>query len=476
MRKNWLVILFIAVFFFASAYKIVRFPTPFYDWDESIYVRSGLEMVNAKSLVPLWQGRIWLDKPPLIILVYGLITKWSTTTFPPEVSTRLFTLAIAAVVMGLMYVLYQRVLKNQILSTLVVAITAFTPIFLQRAVTVNLDIFLLLGWLGYIVFFENFWLSFIFIFIAVMSKSLLGFYPLGIIGAYYLYEFFSKKIGQKKLKEIFTKLVLQGLLLSIWYVVMLFFFKGRFWEQHIIESHFRRVTSSLEFHFGDRIYYITLAAAQMGYFFWLAIVGGLAFLIQFFRKKTKDATLLVAFYLLPWFIFLNIVKTKIFWYFYPAAAEFAFLSIAWVSLVKKKSLVIIFGVLIVAGLFYQDFVVTNVWNANYSKPESYYYLSLYARSECPEIELLMDKDSRQSFATLDKLGLSITTTKWWGSHPSMIYYFGKKINFYYHVADFTPVLNTGKCFVIDKNDLGLMSNNHLHLLKNFGDFYLYNRK
>ena len=77
-------------------------------------------------------------------------------------------------------------------------------------------------------------------------------------------------------------------------------------------------------------------------------------------------------------------------------------------------------------LIYQSFIKQNVLAINYSKPESYHYLSLYAKSRCQSLDLLINKTSRESFATLDKLGLLITTTKWWGEHPSMVYYFEKK--------------------------------------------------
>ncbi len=470
MKKHWPVIIFLSIFFVLIASKLISHPTPFYDWDESIYVQAGKEMINQKSfLTPIWQETNWLDKPPLIPLIYGLIVKLTYFSIP-EITTRFFSLFISIIVLAFVYVFYNRVFKNRWLATLTVAITAFTPLFMQKTQTVNLDIFVLLGWLGYILFFDNFLTSFFFLFVAVMGKSLVGFYPVVLVFIYSLYKYFKKEIKKKKLEKIIKKILLQIFILSLWYVMMLIVFGKAFFWQHIIESHFRRVTSSIEFHFGQRTFYITLALEQMSYFFYLAVIGGIITLINFFKNKISSKTVFFSFYLLSWFIFLNLTKTKIFWYLYPAIPQFAFLSVAWIKYINNKSLKIIFGLLLLATLFYQS-IKQNVLATVYSKPESYYYLSLYAKNNCQSLDLLINKTSRESFATLDKLGLLITTTKWWGDHPSMVYYFGKKINFYYDTENFNKNFQNKGCFIIDKGDMDYL-NKTIGKIKQFGDYYL----
>ncbi len=470
MKKHWSVIIFLSIFFVLIASKLIFHPTPFFDWDESLYVQTGKEMTEQKKfLMPIWQGTYWLDKPPLIPLIYGFIVKL-TFFSTPEVTTRFFSLFVSIIILSFVYVFYNRVFKNRWLATLTVAITAFTPLFLQRAQTVNLDIFILLGWLGYILFFDNFFVSFFFLFIAVTGKSLIGFYPVALVFIYYLYKYFKKEIKRKELEKIIKKIFLQSFILSLWFVVMLIIFGKAFFWQHIVESHFRRVTSSIEFHFGQRTFYITLALEQMGYFFYFALVGGIITLINFLKKKILSKEVFFSFYLLPWFIFLNLTKTKIFWYFYPAIPQFAFLAVASIKQINKKSLKIFFGLLLLVTLFYQS-IKQNVLATVYSKPEPYYYLSLYAKNHCQSLDLLINKTSRESFATLDKLGLLITTTKWWGDHPSMVYYFGKKINFYYDTENFDKSFQNNGCFVIDKGDMDYL-NKSVGNIKQFGDYYL----
>ena len=252
---------------------------------------------------------------------------------------------------------------------------------------------------------------------------------------------------------------------------MMLIFGKQFWVQHIIESHFRRVTSSIEFHFGERIFYITEAIGQMGYFFYLAIVGGIITLVNFFRKKLSFKDLFVSFYLLPWFIFLNLTKTKIFWYFYPAIPQFAYLAVGSLKQINKRPLTLLLSVGLVGILFYQSFIKTNVLAVSYSKPEPYYRLAIDAKRDCRSLNVLINKTTRGSFATLEGLGLLITTTKWWGDHPSMVYYFGKRVDFYYDTNNFNAIFGNPGCFVVDKDDINYL-NWFKGAIKKYGDYYL----
>ena len=72
LTRHWPVILYLSIFFVVIGVQIIFRPTPFYDWDESIYAQVGREMIRARSLIPLWQGQFWLDKPPLAPLFYRL--------------------------------------------------------------------------------------------------------------------------------------------------------------------------------------------------------------------------------------------------------------------------------------------------------------------------------------------------------------------------------------------------------------------
>jgi len=477
IKKNYPFIIFSVVYFIALAYKIIFKPTPFFDWDESLYVQTGKEMLIHKYfLAPVWQGVPWLDKPPMVPLIYGLVMK-IFFFMPAEISTRLFTLFIALIVLFLLYKIYFKVLKESWLATVAVTATAFIPIFFQRVQVVNLDLYLLLGWLGTIAYFDNFALSTLFLFIAVMSKSLIGFYPIAMIFVYNFYLLIIKKIDRKKFFQLMKKISIQTFICSLWFILMLFIYKQQFFKQHIIESHFRRVTSSIEFHFGQRTYYLDLALQQTGLLSIVAALGLLLIVVQFFRKKIKTEDLFYSLYLLPWFIFLNLTKTKIFWYFFACAPQIAFLSVYPISVIRKRKVIYYLLTFIMLFFILWSVVKNNVYNTVYSKYEDYYYLSLYAKNRCSDLSVLLNAENRKAFDTLDKMGLLITTTKWWGNHPSMVYYFGKKVNYLYDLQSLTnSIANSerGNCYVIEKEDNNKQFEN-LRLIKQFDRYLLYSR-
>jgi 4-amino-4-deoxy-L-arabinose transferase-like glycosyltransferase len=112
IKDHPLFLSFLVLYMGFLLYKVIRFPTPFFDWDESLYIQTGREMLQHKYfLFPIWQGVVWLDKPPLIPLVYGIVAKLVFFT-TPEVSTRVFTVLISGIVLSLLYRLYLKASAN----------------------------------------------------------------------------------------------------------------------------------------------------------------------------------------------------------------------------------------------------------------------------------------------------------------------------------------------------------------------------
>ncbi|MEK9179209.1 MAG: hypothetical protein AAB893_01960, partial [Patescibacteria group bacterium] len=120
-------LLYCAVF----AYKLIAHPTPFFDWDESIYMQAGKEMFQRFSLVPTWSGHTWLEKPPLAPLLFGFIHTFIPVI--PEIAVRIFVLLLSIVVLFLVYTWVLRLTKKPILAFFTVVLTSLNPVFLQRA-------------------------------------------------------------------------------------------------------------------------------------------------------------------------------------------------------------------------------------------------------------------------------------------------------------------------------------------------------
>lgn len=471
-------ILYLIFFFTLIAYKLTSNPLPFFDWDESLYIQNGTEMIkNNYYLMPLWQGEIWLDKPPLIPLLYGLVSKIFFFT-TPEVSTRLFSLTVASVVLSFLYAIYYRVTQKQFIALGAVIITSFTPLFLQRTQTVNLDIFVLLSWTGYALFYKHFWKSTAFLFIGIMSKSLLGFYPLGIMTLYFFYmRFITRKISMKEFIPEMNKIIRQGALMALWFLLMLLIFKADFWRMHIIESHFKRVTESIESHFGKRTYYIDLLVEQMGLATVItSIIGIISMVYLYWKKKIDEPKLLLALFLLPWFLFLNVTKTKIFWYLLPALPQFAFLSVfVLVIFAKNKYIYFTLGIIIIGTFLYQGVFQKGYLQYKYSEFSDHYKMALFAKNKCDQLLILVSPQSRKTYKTLDDMNLTITTTAWWGEHPSMVYYFGKYIDFVFDLQEFQqkmPKIPASYCIVTSEEDIGIVDKKY-SILNTFGAYSLF---
>lgn len=478
MKKHWLIIVFLIGYFLLTVFKLTSYPTPFFDWDETIYAQVGREMVREKSLIPLWQNNFWLDKPPLVPLVYGIIEAF----FPgsPELSTRIFTLSLSILILALIYIIYYRLTKSQPIAVLTVVITSFTSIFLQRTQVLNVDIFLYLGWLGYVVFYSNFWISLLFLTIGVLSKSLLGFYPVIIFTALYFFQLLTKQVKTKQFKRLLSGLIIQVCILLLWYVIMFAIFKIPFLKAHFYDSMIKRVTASIESHFGKKTYYIDLLFGQLGILALLSPISIYFIYRDFFRKKDYLATVLSMFFV-PWFIFLNLTKTKIDWYIYPVIAQFAFLGLYILQLIKKQKIVIFIIFLFITGIIFKNNLLNNVFlNTHYSSYDEYYYLGIYSKNVCQNINILVDGGSRQTHDTLKRMDLLIGTSEWWGNHPSIVYYSDKKVNFVYEISQFSFLLNepnANDCFVLNQNDLPLFPNVKLiKLVKQFKDQYLFKMK
>ncbi|MCR4329731.1 MAG: hypothetical protein NUV65_04275 [Candidatus Roizmanbacteria bacterium] len=470
-RKHALFICFIAFYLSTLSYKLIANPTPFFDWDEPLYVQGGIEMLrNNYFLFPLWQGHIWFDKPPLSSLFYGLVTY---LPFPAEVTTRMLALSISSSILTLFYVFYYRITKYASVATLAVVGTALAPIFLQRSQVVSLDVFLLIGWIGYFVFQKNLLISTPFLFLSIQSKSLLGFYPLVMQGLFVLFELFRKKITKKEFILLIRIVLIQFAILSLWYIAMFIIYGNQFWTAHIIESHFKRVSSSIESHFGQRTFYLDLLIEQLGWLKISALLGVGILAYQWYKGIIDDKKMFFATVFIPWFIFLNLTKTKIAWYLYPVIPQFMFLSFYPLILLKKFPKILRMAVVLCfVIIIYISFVKKDLMNTYYSTSAPHIYAALYARGSCNTLAVLVDTQTRTTYDTLHAMNLTITTSDWWGDHPSMVYYFAKPIHFFYDKSMFLTQNKNYDCALMHGDDVKT-SLKHASIVSIFDDSTLY---
>lgn len=483
LKKHWFVSLFLAGFFLFFSYKISSNVTPFYDWDEGIYIETGRELIANPTLSLNWQGNVWLDKPPLVPFFYGTVL-WATPFIQPEISARLATLMLSIITLVLVYKLFLKLEYDMYFSATALIMTAFSPIFLQRAQVVNIDVFLLASWAGYFLFYKKRYVGLFFLSIGVLSKSLLGFYPVGVLFLFLSFQLATKTMSKHEFVESIKTLCFHVGVVSVWYVVMFIRFGNAFWVQHIIESHTRRVTASIETHFGKKSYYFEVILKQYSWFVLSAVLGWVIVFRNWIlnRKKSKsiekkrdsDSAFFYANALLPWFVFLNLTKTKIHWYVFPSLPQFPLLMVYPLMLLKKRTAIyrISLGIIIVLTLY--NAIIRQGFHAFvYSRWEPHQRLAQQANEECQSLDVLVDSDSRQTMRTLNELDLAITTTDWWGTHPSIMTYFDNPVRVYYNQAKFIDLLDEKlECVMIPKDDISIVERYSYRVIAQDGNLIL----
>jgi len=453
MKKYIPLIIFLFLFLGFNLFKVVTDVRPFFDWDEGIYAQVGREMIQAKSyLVPLWQGKAWLDKPPIPSLLYGLMTY---IPVQHEISMRVLTVLLSGLALGLLYIYALRHSKSIFVALLTTIITSFLPAYLQRTQSLNVDVFLLIGWLGYVLWYRNLWAGALFLSFGVLSKSLLGYYPVAMV---FFFEFFQWYFNKKKQKKEFILYLkntgIQVGISTLWFIGMYFQYRGDFIQYHFIDSHFKRVTASIEQHFGQRTFYIDLLLEQFRYGIIPVIVSSLLLGYSVLKNKSKDAYFSLIF--VPWFLFLNLTKTKIAWYLYPVLPQFVYLAVFLLSYIKKQWIQVAISVALLGYFFMGMIPLSSYLTTNFSTWEPHQRIALEAKKiGCEQLFVLVNNSTRTSYATLKSMDLVINTTTWWGNHPSMAYYSNTTTLFFYSIQEFESKMfaaKPGTCFTAEKED------------------------
>ena len=472
MKKHIPILVLVFIFLCINLYKVISDVRPFYDWDESIYVQLGKEMIQARSFTPSWQGKVWLDKPPLVPFAYGLMTL--IPSVPNEVSMRVLTVVLSACALSLIYLFAVKYSRSVVVGLSTVVITAYLPSYMQRSQVVNVDVFLIIGWFGYALFYKRRWLGTLFLLMGVLSKSLLGFYPLGII---FFYEYANFFLHKKKTKTEFYSylktVAIQLFCAFLWFIWAYAVYKQEFIQYHFLDSQFKRVTASIEQHFGQRTFYIDQLVDQMKFALVPALISIVVLTISLIRNKSKEAYFSLLFF--PWFLFLNLTKTKIAWYLYPVLPQFVYLAVYCISFIKKVWIQVVTAL---AALFiffhFFGYSLSAPLTTHYSQWESYDTIAIDAKKAgCKNLSILVSENTRTSYKTLKSMDLIIHTTDWWGDHPSMAYYSEAKTFSRYTVKEFQDEINSaslGYCFIAEKADWKEVFN--LHIVSKNKDFVL----
>jgi len=313
------------VFFFiacALVYHVCQLSqyVPFHDWDEAIYAQVSKEWVRHPGFTLTYNGSSWFEKPPLPSLLYSLA--WLIPQLRPEFVARLISAFISFITLIFVYKIIYWLTDKVSLSLLAVFVTLQSALFLDRSVLVNVDIFLALGWVGYLwaIKTKSSILKLAFTLIGTLSKSLLGFFPLI---AEICIDCLSRSINREKIK-VYLLTVFAGL---SWQIFMIVIYGQSFIQSHFIDHMVSRVTRPIELHFGDKFFYGVRLWQESHIWLLLALGGTVVILLLAFYQLIKrkeiyipkhyQLPLMMLFIFVGYFSLLTISKSKIHWYITP---------------------------------------------------------------------------------------------------------------------------------------------------------------
>lgn len=439
---------------------------PLYDWDESIYAQVAYEMSQNNSLLLSYNGNPWLEKPPLYFGLLALIFEFGGRN---EVLLRGINIGFAILLTVLLYFLTRKILTSlykkelktvpalaeMLLSTLPAFLLFASPAFVSRTVTINTDVILATGWIGFFLFSGRWVPQVVFLLLGVLSKSLFGFYPLVIYGLIHL-----PKLSRRTLGYI-AGLATAGM---AWYLIMLELYGAQFVQVHFVDHLFRRFSDPIELKFGGRLYYAIGLWNDYGPVLLVIFASYGLLLIAFLRdlkKHTKNIvtstrweTYCVLFSPLLFLGLLTISKTKIIWYLIPLYPLLALApAVALASLLRyQKTVVIGISVIMTVGLTVVIFRNTLLYTAFPDNTTRVQLAECMATVPGDTVAFLVDEQERKNMNVMKAADINISTSFDYGGTPRFIYYSKKNVKFFYDLETFEETADRYPLAVITAED------------------------
>jgi 4-amino-4-deoxy-L-arabinose transferase-like glycosyltransferase len=472
INKNKIIVILIFVFIFIglTVRNLHLSSVPFYDWDEGMYAQIAKEIISNKSIFTTFNGQVWLDKPPLAhILVSGTFLLFGLSEF----WARMSMVVLAFILLILTYLSAKKLFSlissskaqpaEELMASLIpVLILASSPVFMDRSAILNSDTLIAIGWMGYLLYRNQYWLKLFFLTLGVWSKSVLGLYPLFIDAGITL---FKKIILPKPQKQIFNirKKILFLLLPSLWYIAGLLKYGQGFIYNHFQSQVLKRISVPIELHIGNKFYYLVYLWEKMGLMNVLFVVGYILFLInvsiRIFKEKKKffdEKNILIISLLCapaPFFIFLTFMKTKIYWYvimFFP----FICLSTLYIFIfLKKKVYKMLFFTGVVVYFLFSFSSQTFFSKTLNDSTERIDLAKCIAKTPYDKVAFLVDDDERKIRNVLEAAHYDTTSSFFYGGSPSFVYYIQRKVDYFYFVEDFIQKYRQYPLLIISKKDI-----------------------
>lgn len=302
-----------------------------WDWDEAIYASVAKEMIRDGDYLSLHlNGNYWPEKPPLLIWCMALAYKMFGIN---EFSARLPAAIFGWLNVILIYLIGKRFFHHWI-GLLAALLLASNLHFLIVSRMAMLDIpmmfftsaALYLFWLGrkepwYFIF------AGIAIGLSVMTKGVIGFFPLPIICLYIL---LSSQFSLLKHPVFWVMIIISLLVAGPWHIHQVLTHGKTFTDYYFIYNLFTRASSTIEGHTGTIFFYLKYV---FEHFFtpWLCLsllvlpLSGYKLVRNFKKDKSSSIYFLLIWFLVP-FLFFSLAKSKVAGYIIPCYLPLALIT------------------------------------------------------------------------------------------------------------------------------------------------------
>lgn len=418
---------FLVAMFFVLSRNLGR--DGLFDWDEGIYGELGRQVVLTKNLfTTFWNGAPWLEKPPGIAWASAL---GIMIAGPSAYGARLLMPLFAIYTLYIVYRIGSH-LGSWKHGLIAAGVLASFNLFLGRTRAVNTDMALLASITTTILFLlENrpaWWVA-LSIFGGVWFKGVAGL--LSVIIALPLFLTKSKNYLLK------SGVWLLAFILP-WHLYVYLKYGKEFLTPYFFEQVVQRATAQIEFHFETRWYYFNYLYENLGIGVLLvSILGGCSIALKLFNKS-KDRMLyltLLWWVVAPLFIF-TLAKTRLFWYILPIYPALSLLISEAIGRFEGSKTAKGVVTILAVGILCQSLLVASrsvEWDKTSAPlPDRLIVAQTLGSLYQKDLAILVPRSERLSEALLPAVA-RLSSSFRYGGMPSVIFYYGGHINFYYDV-------------------------------------------
>jgi len=295
-------------------------------YDEAIYAKVAKNIYESGDYLTLsWDSSVnpWFEKPPL----YFIITAYFYSIFEvSEFSTRITSVLFSFIGLIFTYKLAKLLFKSSYVAIFSVFGLILNISYLYYSRIGMLDVTLTSFVVASIYYFLKFEtsqknldliFSGVFVGLAVMTKSLIGFLPLVIIGIYFLIYRFAFKLKKYSFLNLFIIGIVSLVISAPWHIYMYQTHGQNFIDTYFGYHLFGRYSTTAENKEGPWDFYLVVLRNTMRIWFIFLIPAFGLYLYKLFKRELPQNTIILTIASLIIFLLFTTSSSKLKWYIMP---------------------------------------------------------------------------------------------------------------------------------------------------------------